>query len=85
VSEEFTIREKLSDKEEALFSFDNFIKGDDMTVPNPLQYLDLSYHSLHILWSHLALVDDLDSHFLAGRQVQGQMHLAERPFPDILA
>lgn len=70
MSEEFTIREKLGDQEEALLGFDDFVKGDDMAVSNLLEDLDLSHHPLHVLGSHLALVDDLDSHFLAGWQVQ---------------
>lgn len=69
MSEKFTIWQKLSDQEKTLFGFDDFVKGDNMTMANPLEYLDLSHHPLHVLMSHLALVYDLDSHFLAGWQV----------------
>jgi hypothetical protein len=85
VSEEFTIRKKLGHQKKTLLSFDDFVKSDNMAVSNFLEYLDLSHYPLHVPGSHLALVDDLDSHFLAGRQVQCQMHLTKRSFPDVLA
>ena len=82
---ELTSTRIFRDQIELLRRLYDLVKLHDVRVPDDLQDVDLSGHSLHV--RHVrdpVLLQDLHGHLLSRQNVRAQSHLPERSLPDRL-